>query len=157
MTAPLTAQATTLLIEALTSHALASGQFDRVNGHEPKNAPGTGMTCAVWVDKIDPIPERSGLNRTSVLFVASVRLYTSMLAEPLDMIDPLIVATADALFAAYSGDFTLGGLISNVDLLGAYGQRLNGQAGYQSIDGKIYRVFTISVPLVINDTWEQAA
>jgi hypothetical protein len=156
MTAPLTNATTTLLIEALTSHAMACGHFDRVNGHEPKNAPGNGVTCAVWVDRIRPIPARAGLSRTAVLFGVNARLYTNMMADPLDAIDPALVAATDALLAAYSGDFSLGALVAEIDLLGAYGEPLSALAGYQNIDGKIYRVFTINVPLVLNDVWEQS-
>jgi hypothetical protein len=60
---------------------------------------------------------------------------------------------------AYSGDFTLGGEVVFVDLLGQTGaQQLEGQAGYLSAgDGQMYRVFTITVPVVIDDLFDQEA
>lgn len=143
------------ILDGVVSHAMALGMFERVNQHEPKNNPGLGLTCAVWVDRIGPAPTGSGLQSTTALLVFSVRVYTSMLAEPQDMIDPNITAAVDALMAAYSGDFDLGGTVRNVDLLGQAGTPLSAQAGYLNLDGKLYRVMTITLPVVVNDVWDQ--
>lgn len=145
------------LIEALADHARASGKFDRVNGHEPKNAPGKGLTAAVWLDRMLPYPGRSGLASSSIVLVIKVRIYTNAFTEPLDMMDPYMLDAGAALMEAYSSDFELGGSLSgNVDLLGASGVGLSGRAGYQNIDAKIYRVWDIDVPLIINDAFTQA-
>ncbi len=148
------------LVDLLCSHAATLGHFETVNSHEPKNAPGNGLHAAVWVDSIAPARGQSGLNITSALVVMNVRLYSSMIAEPQDMIDPNLMDAADALIAAYTGDFTLGGLARNIDLLGtASGNRapLGAQAGYLEQDKKIFRIFTLTVPLIVNDAWEQVA
>lgn len=145
------------LITALADHALTSGLFERVNKHEPKNAPGNGLTAAVWVDTIDPIPLASGLAVTSARLGVMVRLMTNMLQEPQDAIDPVMISATSWLMGAYSGDFDLGGLIRNVDLLGQHGVPLRAQAGYIQQDTKLYRVITITVPLIINDVWSQSA
>ena len=63
---------TTAIMNAVLSHAAASGYFDRVAGHEPKNAPGNGLSAAVWVDRIGPVPAGSGLAATSALVVLNV-------------------------------------------------------------------------------------
>lgn len=145
------------LTDALVSHAQASGYFERVNGHEPKNPPSTGgLTAGVWADRVTPV-RASGLDSVSVLLVFNVRLYTSAVQEPADAIDPQMLAAADALCAAYSGDFTLGGLLRSVDLLGAYGTPLDVRAGYLQHDGVLYRVMTIAVPCVVNDLWTEVA
>ncbi len=52
------------IINAVVSHAMASGHFEQVNGHEPANPPGHGLTAAVWVDLVEPV-RSSGLARTS--------------------------------------------------------------------------------------------
>lgn len=142
------------ILTAVASHALSSGQFDRVNKHEPKVAPGKGVTCAVWVDRVEPV-KSSGLNSTTARIALMIRTYQSMLSEPRDMIDPAMVAAVDALMGAYSGDFELGGLIRSVDLLGAYGTPLSAQAGYMEQDKRLYRVMTITLPLIVNDVWNQ--
>jgi hypothetical protein len=145
------------LIAAVASHAMASAFFDGVNGMEPKGAPpDTGLTAAVWVQNLRPVPS-SGLASSSMLFTLSVRLYGSMLAEPQDMIDPGMIAAVDSLMTAYSGDFTLGGLIRSIDLLGQHSEGLGGEAGYVSIDNKMFRVFTITVPMLVNDVYAQEA
>lgn len=143
------------LMDVACSHAQASGWFDQVTGHEPKNLPGGNLACAIWVDEVRPIPA-SGLAATSALVVLAVRLSTPMLAEPQDEIDPTLLSAADALLAAYSGDFTFGGLVRAVDLLGAHGVALRGKAGYLNQDGVILRVFQITLPLIVNDLWAQA-
>lgn len=144
------------IIEAVASHAATLGYFERVNQHEPKSAPGKSLTAAVWVDRIRPVPRRSGLASTSALVVLNLRIYTSMTREPQDAIDPEMTAAVDALMNAYNGDFTLGGMTGNVDLLGAHGFRLEAQAGYLTQDGIVYRVMTVAIPVVVNDVWTQA-
>lgn len=143
------------VLDALVSHALASGYFERVNSHEPKNAPGNGLSVAVWADWIGPATAASGLATTSVLMRFNVRVFSNMIQEPQDAIDPTLLTAVGALMEAYTGDFTLGGLVREVDLLGQYGPGLSGQAGYLNQDGKLYRVMTITVPLVLDDVWSQ--
>jgi hypothetical protein len=143
------------ILDAVVSHAMASGHFERVNQFEPDNPPGHGLTCGVWADRITAL-RTSGLNSVSTLVVFNVRVYGSMQADPPDAIDPNMVAAADALGEAYTGGFTLGGLVRQVDLLGAHGSPFDVRAGYLSIDGTRYRVLTISLPVVVNDLWTEA-
>jgi hypothetical protein len=145
------------IVNQVVSHAASTGLFERVNTHEPKNAPGNGLTCAVWADQITPVAAASGLDATTGSVILNVRLYTSMLQQPYDAIDPNLVAAVDTLMSAYSGAFTLNGEVRNVDLLGAHGTQLSARAGYINQDGKVYRVMTIMLPLIINDLWLQAA
>jgi hypothetical protein len=144
------------IINAVVSHAAACGHFERVNAHEPKNAPGHGLTAAVWVEEIAPAAGQSGLRSTTARVVLNVRLFTNMLSEPQDAIDPHLVAALDALFTAYSADFTLGGLVRGVDLLGGAGAPMSARAGYVPQDGKLFRVLTITLPLIVNDVWSQS-
>lgn len=145
----------TTILDGIVSHAMALGLFERVNQHEPKNAPGNGLTAAVWADSIAPTPTGSGLASTSARVVFNVRIYSSANAEPADAIDPNILAATSALMGAYSGDFELGGSVRNVDLLGQGGVPLSAQAGYLQQDGRLYRVMTLVLPVLVNDVWEQ--
>ena len=74
-----------------------------------------------------------------------------------DAIDPNLVKALNALFAAYAGDFELGGDARMVDLRGAEGAQLSAKAGYLNQDQKLYRVFTITLPVIINDAWDEVA
>lgn len=143
------------LFDAVQSHALASGLFERVNTHEPKNAPGEGLTAAIWVQSIGPT--KSGLASTSVRVVFTVRIFQNMLLEPQDAIDPMVLSAVGTLMEAYTGDFTLGDLVRNVDLMGSGGIALTAQAGYLSIDGKMMRVMDITLPVIVNDVWTQVS
>jgi hypothetical protein len=143
------------LFASAESVAMATGQFRRVNTHEPKSAPGSGLTCAIWVQEVEPLPEASGLASTSGYVVLNARVYGNMLQRPEDDIDPRMVSAGTVLIGAYSADFTLGGTVRNIDLLGEFGQKLGGRAGYLEIGGTMYRVFTVTVPCIVNDMWIQ--
>ncbi|MFI0236326.1 hypothetical protein [Streptomyces sp. NPDC016845] len=143
------------ILDGVESHAAASGYFERVNGHEPKSAPTTGgLTAAVWIDSITPVLS-SGLASTTGRLLVMVRLY-SPLSDPEDAVDRDLMAATSALIGAYCGDFTLGGLVRQVDIRGAHGAALTARAGYLEQDSAVFRVFTISVPLIVNDLWEEA-
>jgi hypothetical protein len=145
------------ILAAVRSHAQSLGLFEQVLGHEPKSAPaGGGLVAAIWVQDLRPIAAGSGLASTSARLEVSVRVYANLLQEPLDALDANILAAVDALMAAYSGDFELGGLVRNVDLLGAHGDPLSAAAGYLPQDSKWYRVMVITLPLLINDLWSQS-
>jgi hypothetical protein len=145
------------LIDRLASHAMTTGYFDRVNSHEPKNKPGRGLTCAIWVDRIEPARGRSGLAVTDARVVFNVRVYTNMLQNPQDAIDPSVMIAADALFEAYSGDFDLGDEDRFIDLLGmTQGHPLFSQSGYINIDNMVYRVMTLTVPVIVSNAWTQS-
>lgn len=145
------------LIGNVTDHALRLGVFRSVNSHEPKSAPGSGLRYAVWADSIVPLAAGSGLSSTSGEVILMGRVYGNMMAKPEDETDPRIITAVTTLIGAYSGDFDFGATVRNVDLLGAYGPKLSAQAGYITIDSAMYRVMTITLPIVINDMWEQVA
>jgi hypothetical protein len=87
----------------------------------------------------------------------TLRMFSNMLQEPQDAIDPEMLRSVDVLMGAYSSDFDLGGTVRNVDLLGAHGVGLSAVAGYLSVDNKMFRVVDVTLPLIVNDVWEQVA
>lgn len=150
------------IFDAVESHALASGLFDSVNTSEPKSAPtAPGLTCSIWIAQIGPAPAGSGLASTTSRLELNVRLYTGMLAEPSGQIDPLMTSACITMLEKYSGDFQLSNVtaasIRNVDLLGTYGTALTAVAGYLNVDNLLYRVMTITLPIIVNDLWTQTA
>src|SRR5688572_17027498 len=118
--------------EALQSHAMALGRFDKVNGAEPKGPPGNGLTAAVWVQDFYPARDMHGLATTSMVLVMAFRVYADMLQEPQDMIDPAMMEAVGEFITALSSDFTLDGMtnVTAVDLTGMKGNGLGGRAGY---------------------------
>lgn len=143
------------LVNAVASHAFSTGYYEQVNTHGVRAVPGEGMRAAVWLENMRPV-RSSGLASTSLLVTLTLRQYQSAYLEPQDMIDPDMLRAASALFEAYSGDFTLGGLVRNIDLLGAYGQALEAIAGYLEIANFMIRVLDITIPIVVNDTFTQS-
>lgn len=129
--------------------------FARVVQSEPTIAPGTGLSLAVWADRIAPVAEESGLAATAALLLLSLRIYTSPANG--EAVDPAILTATDLLMAAFNGDFTLDGTVAYVDVFGKFGHPLEARAGYLNQDSKVFRVMVLALPLVITDAWEQAA
>lgn len=142
------------LVDQLTSHAAALGVFESVNGHEPLSAVGSGVVAAVWFNTMRPAS--SGLASTTVVVVCTVRCYKELLTQSPDTIDPDLVSAASKMIGSLTGDLRLGGIAREVDLMGRFGTSLAAQSAYQTITDVQYRVITITVPIVVNDAWDQA-
>lgn len=147
-----------LYLTRLESLARGLGVFDRVNLHdEVVSPPSTGLTCSIWNQEARPQPGESGLAATTYRVEMFMRLYHVLRPENPDVIDIKMVKAASSIMGAISGGFTLGGNVKYVDLLGRGGQPLSYQAGYyEDPDTDInYRVITVTVPLIVNDVFEQ--
>src|SRR5580698_1110435 len=157
MTANFNDAAINIVLDKVISYAMASGRFDNVNGHEPKNAPGAGVYCSVWVQTIFTMGKLSGLAASSGAIVLSVRVYTSFTQQPFDAIDPQITAAITDFMGSLTGDFEFGqeASVRNVDVLGQTGVKFQAQAGYVEIDRQVFRVMTLTVPIIINDMFTQ--
>lgn len=152
-------EAVMTVFDKVVSYALISGRFDAVNQHEPKNAPGSGLSCSVWINSIVPYRQGSGLNSTTGAVTLNARIYTNFRSQPYDMIDPNVTSATSDLIGALSGDFNFGGDagVRNVDLLGMAGIPLSAQSGYVEIDRQMFRVMTLTIPIIINDMFLQEA
>ena len=140
----------------LMSRAKQLGVYDRVQTHEPKNNPGRGFTFALWLNRIEPARGRSGLRFTDARVEFFGRIYTNMLQEPQDQIDLRMIDVCSKTMNAFSTDFDLGKDDRFVDLLGIT-QRdpLKCESGYINIDNMVYRVFTLTIPVIEPNVWEQ--
>lgn len=141
----------------VVSHAMGLGRFGQVLSHEPVSGPGSGLTYAVWVTDLAPVPLGSGLSETTARLELTGRAYIPADTEPMDDIDTELTGAADALINAYSGDFELGGNVRKVDLLGAYGTALRARFGYLQLGSTTYRIATLTIPIIVNDVWSQVA
>lgn len=146
------------VLDKLVSHALASGHFESVNEFKVDEPSGSGIVIGIWGDDITPL-KSSGLASTSVRITFKVRLFSSTEAAPESYLERAMVDATSALLTAYSGDFELGGDVGarNIDLLGSEGQPLSANAHYMNLSGVIFRVMDITLPVLINDVWDQTA
>lgn len=147
---------TAALMSVVGSHALSTGFFDSVDGFEPKSAPGNGVTCSIWVQALQSA-RSSGLASTSAVVVLNLRVYLPMLADSPDSIDPSMMNAVEQLMVEYNGDFDLGGNARNVDVFGSEGTALGAVAGYVNVSGSMYRCMTITLPVIVNDAFNQVA
>lgn len=144
------------ITNAIHSLLMSRGYFDHVSMHEPKNAPGNGLSAASWFQSIVPLGAASSLNSTTVLAVWNIRLQTNMLSELQDEIDPNLLEALEDLLDEINGNYDLDiSQVRNVDIMGAHGTPLTCEAGYIEHDKKLYRAIMIVLPLVINDCWTQ--
>lgn len=139
-------------LKKLKSALLGLGIFDTVNLVEPKSPPGSGITAAIYFASAGPAASASGLDRASALYVFTVRVYSNMLQEPAEEIDPVLVGAVDAVFDALAGDIDLGATVRNVDFFGSAGAPLLAKAGYVDVGGTMYRCVDILLPLIVNDS-----
>jgi hypothetical protein len=144
------------ILDAVVSHAMATGYFQSVGEYESKQSNTSGITASVWVERVTPI-RSSGLASASIRLELSIRMYAGTSAEPYDDIDSNLVKAMDALLTNYIGDFDLFGEARNIDIFGAHGRPLEAETGYINLDGREFRVVQIRLPIVVSDVWDEAA
>lgn len=146
------------LTDALASMALASGLFAAVSGHEPLSLPGANeISAAVWMQGIGPAKDVSGLAATAARVEYLMRLYTPMVEGNMDAIDPLMTRAASQMIGLLTADFTLGGEVFAADVLGAWGRPVSAKADYYKQGDSFYRIYDITVPLIVDNVWAQGA
>jgi len=141
----------------LSSMLKGMGMFASVAQVEPKGAPGSGLTCAVFLNTIFPAAAASGLNAATGYYVYTIRIYTNMLQEPVEKIDTILAHAVDKVFTALMGDCDLGANVRNIDVFGELGTQLKAVAGYVDVDKVMYRSVDITLPLILNDVWTLSA
>lgn len=151
-----TAASATALFQAIESHALKLGVFRSVNTHEPLNPPPESPACSIRLGPMRPEPGASGLNNTSGRITFLIGIYSSLRKNPaaMDAIDPGVLGAACVLLSEYNGAFTLGNVagVRNIDVMAATGA----PSYVTDLDGKPFRYYEITLPIVINDMFSQA-
>lgn len=147
------ADSVTTLYDQLVSHAGSLGVFDAgVNPAEPWSTPGSGVWAAFAAPAITPLPAASGLAAVSGRLDFKVVIGASALMKPLGRVDKLVLSAACALLAAYSGAFTLGGNVRDLDPLA-----VTGTPRYLTMEGHTFRVYELTLPVIVNDLWNEVA
>ncbi len=145
------------LFDAVKTHCVNLGIFGGVATHELKSKPGNGVSAEIWGMTVHPVGQVSGLAETAGIVSFHVRIRTPMLQKPEDDIDKRLLTAAMGLIGEYSGNFTLGGSVMAVDLLGMHGESVGAQLGYLEQDGTLFRVATVTLPILIDGLWAQGA
>lgn len=147
------------LYDAVVSVFQRVGYFDKVNTHEPKRKPGHGISAAVWFNTMYGVGFVSGLDKSTALVLFTGRIYSNMLREPQDMIDPVMTQAGASVMRQFHDnyDFGLHPRVRNVDLLGETGQQLTMTGGYLEQAKAMYRVYDLNIPVIVNDVFTQSA
>ena len=145
---------------AICSVLMRTGYLKTVDGHEPREELNKAPHGAVWLGPIRPVgPRVSGLASVGTVITWMVRVYLPAGGGdnlPYDDIDQELYRITDALLALFFGEFTLGGRVRNVDIFGMASPGVGADPGYQQIGTAKYRVMTITLPLIVNDMYEEA-
>lgn len=143
------------IMAKVTSVVQSLGLFESVNGGQLAHTPGAGLRASVWPGRISSPPGSSGLSSVSLVLPVIVRIYGPVHPQPVDEIDEEILEAVDQLGDAYAGSFTLGGLVRGIDIHGRFGQAMTIEPGYLDIQDGTCRVETLTLPLIINDAWNE--
>ncbi len=146
------------LTAALCGAAQRIGHLDTCDEHEPREAPNNALHGAFWMLEMRPARNVSGLASSATVVTYLGRLYIpagSGTNLPYDEIDRDLAAAADRLMAAFIGRFTLGGRVRNVDVFGAHSPGLSAVYGYGAFGNAKFRVVTFTLPLIVNDLYEE--
>ena len=139
-------------MQVIESYLLASGYFSTVLIGEPKDImEGTGLTAAINLQGTRIVMVMAG---GSVLksYEVRVNIYRNLFAEPTGNIEFELAEAVSKSAEDLLGAYDLGSTISEIDVAGQFGVALNAQWGHATVAGKLYRVATLTVPLVVNDT-----
>lgn len=139
------------LFSKIRSIAKELAVFPAVIGHDPENAPPAGLSCSIMLGPVKPVTS-SGLAAVSGQVTLMVHVWSFAQKRPLDELDPQVLAATCSLMGAFAGGFTLGGTVRDVDLFA-----MEAAPGYVNFQGKEFRTMQITLPVVINDMFEEVS
>lgn len=143
------------IMAKVTSVVQALGLFENSGRGPLTHTPGAGLRVSVWPGRITSPPGSSGLASVSLVLPVMIRIYGPVHPEPVDEIDDEMLEAVDRLGDAYVGGFTLGALVRGIDIHGRFGQPLTIEPGYLDVQAGTCRVQTMTLPLIINDAWNE--
>lgn len=155
--APPTIGGNGLQVEEITAKCVSFVQqlaeVESVNDGDIRHMASGGLRAALFFSDMLPIPVVSGMGAVSVRLEYKIRLYGRLQSEPSDAVDPEMTRAVDAICNAFASQFTLEGVVRNVDVLGANGEAMRARSGYLDIEAQTCRVVDITIPLICNDVW----
>lgn len=139
---------------AAESMARTLAVFDTVSvgGDNPSHVPGKGMHLAIWPQVGDGV-QSSGMGALSMRVDLMFRIYGPLQQYPRDEIDIDMIRALDKLGQALCADFTLGGLVRQIDTQGHEGAPIGFTTGFLDVQEQTSRVVTLRCPLIANDVW----
>jgi hypothetical protein len=140
------------LLDHFRTTCRTTGGFDNVVTHELRKAPTNKFVLGAWLATLDPVAERSGLSSTSLRVELQARIYVPMAGDP-DNIDTEIARRVDLIWARFHETLMVDG--HEIDILGAFGERMRARMGWLPMDNTVMRVNDILVPIIVDDAYTQ--
>lgn len=149
-----TEQTYTQIRDALVRVCKKTGRYSQGAAHEPKAAPGNGVSFIVLLTSETAIG--GGLDSTSTLLTYNISSRMSAMYDPQDDIDVKLGGATRDVARRLSGNFKLGvDGVRSIDVKGIHGQPMGWTAGYVYHGDKWLRTFDLRVPIIINDAWPE--
>jgi hypothetical protein len=146
------------LFSKLTSHAKSLGIFVQVEGgRDPAPKPVGGLAVVFWINDYRPPPAGSGVASTSMVLDMRASVFCPLGTGKRDAmaVEALVLYATHRLMKVLSNDFELDGLVRAIDLLGMTGEAMHADFGHLDYEDTWYRIGEITLPLIINDVYEQ--
>jgi len=138
--------------DAVVDRLKSLRKFDKVAQVEASQPPGNGLYASIFFDDGATNTELSTLGGTAAIgtsFVWQLRLYKNTSSQPGDSIDRTLIDAFDAVWSSLIADHWLIPNTYQVDVLGAYGRRLDATSDYVDFgNNTLYRIIDVSVPIV---------
>ena len=129
--------------------------FAHVRIGEPKSAPSERFTAAIFMQSVS-VPEVP-LAETTEVHTVTIRIYDNMTREPQEDVEFEMAKVTSRVMRDLAGEFDLGGIIRNIDVAGQYGVSLGARWAFLDIDGTIFRICDITVPMIVDGSATLAA
>lgn len=143
-------------LRKLLDHAKVLGAFEVARLTEFKSAPPNALCFALWVQRLGSSPVGSGLASTNAVLHCTARIYFPMTHRPEEEIEPRVFGAASGYLGRINGDYTLGGTVRNIDILGETAGAPAWEGGYANIDNKLSRIADLNINVIFNDSWTQS-
>jgi hypothetical protein len=139
----------TSTLDTLNSHLRKTGVIRHSQIGEYKSIPNTKECyAAIWMS--DARVAMATLADTIEVHTVTVRLYWGAFEEPIVNIELGLAKAVSDIVNEWSGDFTLGATVRNIDIAGELGTPLTSVWGYADVSGLIYRIVDLEVSLIVD-------
>jgi hypothetical protein len=141
-------------LQLISTYLGASGHVISAQIGEYKSAPdipAAQLTAAVWMSSTNVV----GLaldGGTIEVHVVMARLYGQAFGDEPEDVEITTGQAVQKIVSDLVGDADLGSEIRNVDVGGIHGTSVGAAWGHAEIDGAMYRIVDLTIPLIVDDS-----
>ena len=138
-------------LKLIESYAAGTGYFKGGTIIGQPKAPPEGLTASIYM-----VAVRNGRlyvnGGTGEVHIVRIEMYRNAMHDPEEDIEMELAQVAQQVKADLLGDYDLGATINHIDTNGIYGVTMDTEWGFKDINNVMFRVATMILPLVIDDS-----